>query len=41
MSLWHFLAAIEGHGRAHWGLKEPVEPMSLEKLRELNIEGFT
>lgn len=40
MSLWHFLAAIEGHGRAHWGLKEPVEPMSLEKLRELNIEGF-
>lgn len=40
MSLWHFLAAIEGYGREHWGLKEPVEPMSLEKLRELNIEGF-
>lgn len=40
MSLWQWAAAVEGHGRAHWGLKEPVEAMSIEKLRALGIEGF-
>lgn len=40
MSLWQFMAAVEGFGRANWGLKDAVEPMSIEKLRELGIEGF-
>ena len=39
--MWHLLAAVEGHGKAHWGLKEAVEPMSIEKLQALGIEGFT
>lgn len=41
MCVWHFLAAVEGFGRANWDLKDPVEPMSIEKLRELGIDGFT
>lgn len=41
MSLWHFLATVEGYGKAHWALKEAVEPMSIEKLQALGIEGFT
>lgn len=33
MSLWHFLAAVEGHGKAHWGLKDSnaaVDPLDLD-----------
>ncbi|MDO5621913.1 MAG: hypothetical protein Q4G24_10630 [Paracoccus sp. (in: a-proteobacteria)] len=40
MSMWHFMAFIEGHGRAHWGWKAPVEAMSVDKLRALGVEGF-
>ena len=38
MSLWNFLAAVEGYGKAHWGLKEAIRPMTIERLRELGIE---
>lgn len=31
MSMWHFLAAVEGFGRANWGLKEAITPMSIER----------
>ena len=40
MSMWHFLAAVEGYGKAHWGLKDAVEPMSIEKLQALGVDGF-
>ena len=33
MSLWHFLAAVEGHGKAHWGLKgstATVDPLDMD-----------
>ena len=33
MSLWHFLASVEGHGKAHWGLKDSnaaVDPLDLD-----------
>ena len=38
MSLWHFLAAVEGFGKANWGLKDAINPMTIERLRELGIE---
>ena len=38
MSLWHVLAAVEGFGKANWGLKEAIRPMTIERLRELGIE---
>ena len=38
MSLWHFLAAVEGFGKANWGLKDAIMPMTIERLRELGIE---
>ena len=38
MSLWHFLAAVEGFGKANWGLKDAIKPMTIERLRELGIE---
>lgn len=40
-SLWHFMAALDGYGRANgWKTGPGFEPMSDEKLRELGIDGF-
>ena len=41
MKLWHFLAAVDGYGRSQgWKMDEQATPMSVERLRELGIEGF-
>lgn len=40
-SLWHFMAALEGYGRANgWDIGSEPEPMPIDKLRELGISGF-
>lgn len=40
MTMWHFLAAVEGFGRANWNLKDAPDAMSVEKLRKLGVDGF-
>lgn len=41
MTLWHFLAAIEGYGRSQgWKFEKQGKAMSVERLRELGVEGF-
>lgn len=40
-SLWAFLAAVEGYGRAHgWDIADHAEPMSVERLQALGVDGF-
>lgn len=40
-SLWHFMAALDGYGRANgWDVKDEPEPMPLDKLQALGIDGF-
>lgn len=41
MDMWHFLAAIEGYAKAHFGIKEASDEVSDDTLRALGIEGFT
>lgn len=39
-SLWEFMAAVEGYGRSQgWKMQEEVEPMSIERLRALGVDG--
>lgn len=39
MSLWQFMAALDGWRTAH-GQKKSVGDMSDDRLRDLGIEGF-
>ncbi len=40
-TLWHFIAALEGHGRANgWWKSGKDELLSEERLAELGIDGF-
>ena len=40
-SLWHFMAALDGYGRANgWDVKDEPEAMPLDKLRALGVDGF-
>lgn len=40
MSLWHFMAAISGYGKANgWKAGSGEKPMSAERMRELGIMG--
>ena len=40
-SLWHFMAALDGYGRATgWNVEDEPETMPLDKLRALGIDGF-
>ena len=40
-SLWHFMAALDGYGRANgWNVEDEPEPMPMDKLRALEIDGF-
>lgn len=40
-SLWHFMAALDGYGRANgWDVKDEPEAMPLDKLQALGIDGF-
>lgn len=41
MTLWEFMACIEGYGRANgWKIEDKVEPMSIERLRALGVDGI-
>lgn len=41
-SIWHFMAALDGYGRAQgWKEKSSGGDLSEDQLRELGIEGFT
>ena len=40
-SLWHFMAALDGYGRAKGcNVEDEPETMPLDKLRALGIGGF-
>lgn len=40
MSLWHFMAAISGYGKANgWNPSAGGKPMSMDRMRELGIMG--
>jgi hypothetical protein len=41
MSLWEFAACVDGYVAAHGGKQQSEgAPMSLERARDLGIEGF-
>lgn len=41
MSPWHFMACVEGFGRANgWKAETRGKPMSDARMRELGIEGI-
>lgn len=41
MTPWEFMACLEGYGRSQgWETGPKDKPMSIERLRELGIEGF-
>ncbi|KZK80884.1 hypothetical protein PsAD46_03932 [Pseudovibrio sp. Ad46] len=41
MSLWEYVACVEGYSEAHGGKSgSPSDEFSDEDLRELGIEGF-
>ena len=41
MTPWHFMACVEGFGRANgWKAEARGKPMSEERMRELGIEGI-
>lgn len=40
MSPWQFMACLDGYGRANgWEQPNRDKPMSVERMRELGIEG--
>ncbi|MCJ8138607.1 hypothetical protein [Falsirhodobacter halotolerans] len=41
MSLWEFMACLDGYGRANgWQANPGGRGMSVERMRELGIEGI-
>ncbi|WP_339112900.1 hypothetical protein [Thioclava sp. GXIMD2076] len=41
MSLWEFMACMDGFGRANgWTMNPGGKAMSVDRMRELGIEGF-
>lgn len=40
MTPWEFMAALDGYGRAQgWNAAPKDPPMSLDRMRELGIDG--
>ena len=40
MTPWEFMACLDGYGRAKgWKAEPQGKPMSIERMRELGIEG--
>jgi len=41
MTPWQFMASLDGYGRANgWKAERQSKPMSIERMRELGIEGM-
>lgn len=41
MTPWEFMACLDGYGRSQgWNAAPTTPPMSLDRLRELGIEGI-